>query len=257
MKAKKLNKLNLFVVFLRSFFIQAVWNFQSMLSIGFCFAISPVGKRLFKSTEKRKAFLNRHLNFFNAHPYFSSYALGAIARIEEELADEEKPDYEKINKFKNALIGPLGAVGDQLFWATLKPASILIGLIGIAILKDINSKLIFIFLILILYNLPHIYIRIFGIFNGYKRGFDVYKIIKIRRYELISTIYGTLGITALGIYISFSLFKYGSTDIVNSVFLFIGILLAFILTKLKKGVYIRILFPLIIGTLLGGIAELL
>jgi mannose/fructose/N-acetylgalactosamine-specific phosphotransferase system component IID len=228
-----------------------------MQSIGFCFAISPIGKKLFKSPEKRKDFLNRHLNFFNAHPYFSSYALGAITRIEEELADEDKPDYEKINRFKSALIGPLGAIGDQLFWVTLKPASILIGLIGVAVLQDIQSKIIFIFLILVLYNIPHVYIRIFGIFIGYKRGFDVYKIINTQKYEMIRNIYGTLGITALGIYISFSLLKYGSTDIINAGFLMLGMLLAFIMTKWKQSVYKSIIFPLIIGTVIGYLVEYL
>jgi mannose/fructose/N-acetylgalactosamine-specific phosphotransferase system component IID len=54
-----------------------------MLSIGFCFALVPVANKLFKDRQKRIEFYNRHLNFFNAHPYFSSFALGAISRVEE------------------------------------------------------------------------------------------------------------------------------------------------------------------------------
>ncbi|MBD3224490.1 MAG: PTS mannose family transporter subunit IID, partial [Caldithrix sp.] len=71
-------------IFFRSFLLQAGWNFKSMLSIGFVFALLPVAKRLYKTNEERKKFLLRHIGFFNAHPYFASYALGAIAKIEEE-----------------------------------------------------------------------------------------------------------------------------------------------------------------------------
>ncbi len=55
------------------------------------------------------SFLKRHLGFFNAHPFFASYALGAISRLEE----DNPGNHELVDRFKNALIGPLGAIGDQ------------------------------------------------------------------------------------------------------------------------------------------------
>ncbi len=257
MGMKKLNVINFLAVFFRSFFIQTVWNYQSMLSIGFCFAISPVGKKLFRTPEKRKEFLNRHLNYFNAHPYFSSYVLGAIAKIEEELADQDNPDYNIMNRFKTALIGPLGAIGDQLFWATLKPASIIIGLIGVIILQEIHSKLIFIIIILVMYNIPHMYIRVFGIIEGYKYGFNLYKIINIKKYKLIKNIYGIFGTAALGVYAGFSLLKYGSTDVFSAGFFVLGMVLALIMIKLKQNIYNSILLPLLIGTVVGFFVEYL
>jgi len=255
MESKKLNIFNFIGVFLRSFFIQTVWNYQSMQSIGFCFAISPIGKKLYKLVEDRKAFLNRHLNFFNAHPYFSSYALGAISKIEEELSEQKNPDFNQLNRFKNALIGPLGAVGDQLFWATLKPAAILIGLIGVTILTDFYTKIYFLIFILMLYNTPHIYIRIFGIVNGYKHGFQVYKIINIDRYNLIRHIYGILGTTALGIYAGYSLVDYGSANEINSLLFVLGAVLAYSLSKLKISIYKCIIVTLTVGILVGIILE--
>ncbi len=257
MAENKITYLTLFKVFLRSFLIQAVWNYQSMQSIGFCFALSPIAKKLFKSQDQRKEFYNRHLNFFNAHPYFSSYALGAISKIEEELSTKENPDYEIISRFKNALIGPLGAIGDQLVWATIKPTSILIGLIGVLIITDIQSKIYFIFLLLAIYNIPHIYIRLFGILNGYQKGFEVSKVLNAKNYEMMREIYGILGTVALGIYIGFSILKYGSSDLLNSGFFIFGAIFSYIMYQWKKSVYRSIIFPIILGVFIGYLVEIL
>ena len=257
MTKNKITYFTLFKVFLRSFLIQAVWNYQSMQSIGFCFALSPVGKKLFRSNEQRKEFYNRHLNFFNAHPYFSSFALGAITKIEEELSNKENPDYEIISRFKNALIGPLGAIGDQLVWATIKPTSILIGLIGVVFIVDVQTKIYFIFLLLIIYNIPHIYIRLFGIFKGYNEGIEVSKVLNAKNYEMMRYIYGILGTVALGIYIGFSLIKYGMSDILDSGFFIFGAIFSYIMYQWKKSVYRSIIFPIVIGTFIGYLVEIL
>lgn len=257
MKKNKITYFILFKVFLRSFIIQAVWNYQSMLSIGFCFALSPIGKKLFKSKEKLNAFYNRHLNFFNAHPYFSSFALGAIAKIEEELAAKKNPDYEIISKFKNALIGPLGAIGDQLVWGTIKPTSVLIGLIGVVFIVDVQSKIYFIFLLLLIYNIPHIYIRLFGIFMGYKKGFEVTKVISAKKYEMMRDLYGIFGTLSLGIYIGFSLTKYGVINILDSGFFIFGAIFSYIMYKWKNSVYRSIVFPIVTGTFIAYIVETL
>jgi mannose/fructose/N-acetylgalactosamine-specific phosphotransferase system component IID len=257
MMNKKITYFTLLKVFLKSFLIQAVWNYQSMQSIGFCFALSPVGKKLFNSTEQRKEFYNRHLNFFNAHPYFSSYALGAITKIEEELSEKENPDYEIIARFKNALIGPLGAIGDQLVWATIKPTSVLIGLIGVVFIVDVQAKIYFIFLLLLIYNIPHIYIRLFGIFKGYNKGFEVSKVLNAKNYEMMRDIYGVLGTVALGIYIGFSLMKYGTNNILDSGFFIFGALFSYIMYQWKKSIYRSIIFPIVFGTFVGYLVEVL
>jgi mannose/fructose/N-acetylgalactosamine-specific phosphotransferase system component IID len=257
MEEKKITYFILFQVFIRSFLIQAVWNYQSMQSIGFCFALSPVGKKLYKTKEQRKEFFNRHLNFFNAHPYFSSFALGAMTKIEEELSGNKNPDYALISRFKNALLGPLGAIGDQLIWATIKPTSILIGLIGVVFIIDIQSKFYFIFLLLLIYNIPHIYIRIFGILRGYQKGFEVSKVLNAKNYEMMRDIYGILGMASLGIYIGLSLTKYGSNELLDSGFFIFGAIFSYIMYQWKKSVYRSVIFPIVFGTLLGYLVDIL
>src|SRR4029450_12988160 len=64
-----------------------------------------------------RAALARQCQYFNAHPYLASVAVGALARAE---LDGEPPA--RIERFRGALCGPLGSVGDRLVWASLLPA---------------------------------------------------------------------------------------------------------------------------------------
>ena len=256
MKAKEKLGLYVFVnIFFRSFFIQAVWNYQSMISIGFCFALAPVARKLFKDSEKRSAFINRHLNFFNAHPYFSSFALGSIAKIEQDLAQEENEDYYKLDRLKNALIGPLGAIGDQLVWATIKPASILIGMMGVILLPGFQSKIIFLVVLLALYNIPHIYIRIFGLIKGYAAGFEIYKLLNLEHFNTVRTIYGGLGALALGTIFSYSFLESTELSVHHAAVFIFCFFAAYFYKKWRQSVYRSLAFPVLIAFILGIIIE--
>ena len=255
---KQSKRLNIFVfisMFFRSFLIQAVWNYQSMLSIGFCFALVPVANTLFKDRQKRIEFYNRHLNFFNAHPYFSSFALGAIARVEEDMIIEGKEEYVKIDRLKNALMGPLGAIGDQLVWATLKPASILVCLLGVLLINSYETKIIFLFVLLILYNIPHLYIRIFGVIKGYQAGYEVYKILKIERFKTVKNIYGAFGGLALGIIVAYSMLQSGDANFKYAIVFALSLLTAYFYKKLKQSVYLSLTLPVILAILVGIFIE--
>jgi mannose/fructose/N-acetylgalactosamine-specific phosphotransferase system component IID len=257
MTMNKLSKKEFLSIFFRSFFLQAVWNYQSMLAIGFCFSLVPVVRRLYSDRDNRALFVNRHLNFFNAHPYFSSFALGAIARIEEDAAAQEKPDFSQIERLKNALIGPLGAIGDQLVWATLKPASILIGVLGVMMIRDLHVKISFLVLILLLYNIPHLYIRMFGILEGYRLGYNVYKILNIENYHFFKKFYGGLGALALGIFVSYSVFHYGATETTHALVFVVGLFGSYYYRKWRQSFYESIFVPLFVSMLIGVLIEVL
>jgi mannose/fructose/N-acetylgalactosamine-specific phosphotransferase system component IID len=226
-----------------------------MLSIGFCFALVPVANKLFENRQKRIEFYNRHLNFFNAHPYFSSFALGAISRIEEDMVLEGKEEFIKIDRLKNALMGPLGAIGDQLVWATLKPASILVCLLAVLLIDDYENQIIFLFVLLILYNIPHLYIRIFGIIKGYQSGYNVYKSLKSERFKTIKNIYGALGGLALGIIIAYSMLQSGESNPNFAIVFALSFLTAYFYKKLKQSVYRSLAFPVLLSIIIGIIIE--
>jgi len=238
-------------LFVRSFFIQAVWNFKSMLSIGWTFTLTPIAKKIYKDSQEYQSFLCRHLSFFNAHPYFASFALGAIARLEEDAANRENKDFEQIDKFKNAIIGPLGAIGDQLFWATIKPASIMVGFSGILIFPEIYQKLIFLCVFLILYNIPHIYMRYFGIVRGYNEGLSIYRKLRIENFSGWRKVYSIIGALAFSAVVAFLINQSIERDIFALPIFGISFGTAYFLRSRKRMTYLPVFIPLVIAIVIG------
>ncbi len=238
-------------VFFRTLILQAVWNFKSLLSVGISFALVPVAKYLCKDTQEQAKMLRRHLYFFNSQPYFASFALGAIARLEEERINGEIEGTEKIDAFKNALIGPLGAVGDLYFWGTIKPASILLGLAGALYLESLSGKLISILVMLIMFNVPHLQIRARGLWKGYQKGYDIYKSLKSEKFTRIRNTYYMVGALFLGMIISFLLITTVQVDYFQSIVFVLGILMAAVFNKQKGGNYWTVLASVCLAIIIG------
>jgi len=226
-----------------------------MLAIGFCYSMVPIARRLYPDAKEQQKFLKRHLNFFNAHPYFTTFALGAIARIEEEEVISGNFDHSKTDRFKSALIGPLGAVGDQLVWALIKPASILFGLAGIIMIPDFTMQLVFLFVLLLMYNVPHLYIRVYGLYKGYQLGFSVYKRLSLENFRLIRNFYGILGAMCLGLYAGFTGMRFVNHDIGSVLVFGIGAVGVYLLRRKQIAFFIAILLPLVLGIITGVIVE--
>lgn len=253
MNQKKLKKTDFISIFLRTFLLQAVWNFKSLVSVGISFALVPVARRLSETQEGCISILKRHLFFFNAHPFFASYALGALARLEEDHVNGVIKDPEQIEKFRNAIIGPLGAVGDIYFWSTIKPAAIIVGVSGALLSDSLGVQLFFIALMLLLYNIPHLQIRISGIWKGYTAGYNVYKSIKIERFTKVRTIYLLLGAGVMGVIISGMFIKTGFNDY-KSAIVFVSAAVGtgifhFFKIPMQFSVLIVIVFAILIGML--------
>jgi len=233
-------------IIFRSFFIQTVWNYQSYLSIGFSFALQPVAQKIFKQKSEIINFLNRHLDFFNAHPYFSSFALGAIARLEEDQLTADTKDYKEIQNLKNALVGPLGAIGDQLFWANIKPACLLFGTLGVLIFNDLLIKIGVIILALILYNIPHLLVRTLGLIKGYQMGYNVYKILNLENYTVPKKLFGFLGACSLGIIVGWALLDSAKSDPFHILIFLISTLSAYLFWKWKQNIYGSMVIALVL-----------
>jgi len=248
---QKLKTVDFISIFFRSFFIQAVWNYKGLISIGICYALIPVARRICKTKTERASFMKRHLDFFNTHPYFSSYALGAISRIEEDNIEADSCITDRIEKFKNALIGPLGAVGDQLFWASIKPASVLFGFVGVTLASTIEIKLLFLGLFLILYNIPHIYTRYTGLKDGYSFGFNVYKLIRIENFIKINTFYQVIGAAALGLFTGYALASSANENILNLLVFSASAGGAYTLRNKRRKIYLPIILPMALTLILG------
>lgn len=105
--------------------LQAAWNYERMQGIGMGWAAVPLlGDLRASDAARHTAATVRSAEFFNGHPYLAGLALGAAVRAEYDGATGEQ-----VQRLRTAVGGPLGALGDQLFWAGLLP-----GLAGCAIL---------------------------------------------------------------------------------------------------------------------------
>lgn len=187
---------DIFKIFIRSFYIQGSWNYQRMLNLGFCYSILPILDKIYKKDEDRSKFLKRQLEFFNAHPYFASFALGATARLEEQYLNEQWSSDKPISMLKNRLCGPLGAIGDKLVWRTVKPLVAMLGVL-ITIFYGIVGPIV----LIVVYNVPHVYLRYYGVVKGYKLGFDIVRELSKRKFERYSNYLNTIGLIVVGLFI--------------------------------------------------------
>ena len=193
MMEKQLDRHELAHMAWRSFLIQACWNFDKMQNMGFAFSLLPALRKIFKDKEEIKDALKRHLGFFNSHPYLSVFAIGVVAGMEEERKKERDLSVESIQDFKNSLVGPLGAIGDTFFWASLRPTATLLA-IGYALMGRIWAPIIFVFF----YNVPHLYFRFKGIGDGYNLKTQVISRIKDYQFYKYADILKDLGMIIAG-----------------------------------------------------------
>jgi PTS system mannose-specific IID component len=154
-------------MFARLLAIQGAWNYETLLGNGIGFCLEPALRLLpggVHSPQFHQA-LARESRYFNAHPYLASVAVGALARAE---LDGEPP--ERIERFRTALCGPLGSVGDRLVWAGWLPFC---SLASLAIFGMGAGPLAVIGFFLISYNIGHIGLRIWGLNTGWNHGLKV------------------------------------------------------------------------------------
>jgi len=152
----------------RSFGVQGSWNYRTMIGGGMAFTMLPLLRRIHAGDPVRLSdAVARHQKAFNSHPYFAGMAAGALARAELEGADAAS-----IDRFRSALRGPLGTVGDRLIWASWRPACLLAAIAAYGIgLDPLWSSLLF----LITFNLGHIGVRIWAFRRGWRDGLGVGK----------------------------------------------------------------------------------
>jgi mannose PTS system EIID component len=153
-------------MFLRSFAIQGAFNYRTLVGMGFAFALLPVLRRVYAGRPDALAeALRRHSGLFNSHPYLAGIALGGVARME---AEGERP--EVIDRFKVALRGSLGALGDRLVWAGWRPICVSLALLlflsGAPWWSAVAG-------FLILYNAGHLALRWWAFRLGTEHGLRV------------------------------------------------------------------------------------
>jgi len=151
----------------RLFAVQASWNYEILIGNGIGFCVEPALRLLPGGAggDAYRASLARQSQYFNAHPYLASFAVGALARAE---LDGQPP--ERIERFRTALCGPLGSVGDRLVWVGLLPTC---SFASLALFGLGASPLVCVLAFLLMYNAGHVSLRLWGLQMGWANGFGV------------------------------------------------------------------------------------
>jgi PTS system mannose-specific IID component len=154
-------------ILLRMLAIQGAWNYETLVGNGIGFTVEPA-LRLLPGGVGGQAYreaLARQSQYFNAHPYTAAVAVGALARSE---LDGEDPA--RIVRFRTALCGPLGGIGDRLVWAAWLP---LCALCALLIFGLGAGAWMTVLVFLGVYNVGHLALRVWGLEVGLRHGMRV------------------------------------------------------------------------------------
>ncbi|WP_247941799.1 PTS system mannose/fructose/sorbose family transporter subunit IID [Streptococcus oralis] len=122
-------------VWWRSQFLQGSWNYERMQNLGWAYSLIPAIKKLYTKKEDQATALERHLEFFNTHPYVAAPIMGVTLALEEERANGVEIDDAAIQGVKIGMMGPLAGIGDPVFWFTVRP---ILGALGASLAASGN-----------------------------------------------------------------------------------------------------------------------
>lgn len=187
---KTLTKKELKKGFFRTFTTSHAWHYERQQHMAFEYAMIPVINKLYDKEEDRIAAYERHMEFYNCQTTMQPFIFGITAAMEEENANNENFDTSSISAMKVSLMGPLAGIGDSLIAGTLRIIAT-----GIAAGLCMSGSILGPILFLLIYNIPTIALRYFGIKFGYGLGNKI--ISKLSESDLMNKL--TLAMSIVGL----------------------------------------------------------
>ncbi|MDQ0148770.1 PTS system mannose/fructose/sorbose family transporter subunit IID [Eubacterium multiforme] len=184
---KVINKKDLNVMVWKSLFLQASFNYERMQACGWLYGLLPGLKKIHTNKKDLSDSMKDHLEFFNTHPFLVTFIMGLIIAME-----ENKEDRNTIRAIKVATMGPLGGIGDALFWLTALPICVGIGA-SLASQGNVAGPIVF----LVLFNALHFFLRFFLMKYGYNTGVKAITNLK-EQTKKISHAASIVGLTVVG-----------------------------------------------------------
>lgn len=172
---------------IRSLALQASFNYERMQGAGWLFGLNPALRKIHKNDTDMSRSMQLHMEFFNTHPFLVSFIMGVVLAME-----RSKERLSVIRAIKVAMMGPLGGIGDALFWLTLLPICAALG-VSLAMEGSIMGPILF----LLLFNVVHFGLR-FGLAHyGYNAGSRAISALKehTQKFSHAATI---VGLTVVG-----------------------------------------------------------
>ncbi len=158
--AATLDKQTLNKMVWRSLFLQMSFNFERMQAAGWLYGILPGLQKIHTEKEDLSISMQHNLEFFNTHPFLVTFVMGIVLSLE-----QQKADIATIRAVRVAAMGPLGGIGDAIFWLTLVPISA-----GIAANFSLDGSFLGPVIFLVMFNGVQFGVR-FGLMHwSYKLG---------------------------------------------------------------------------------------
>ncbi|WP_114195391.1 PTS system mannose/fructose/sorbose family transporter subunit IID [Edaphovirga cremea] len=171
----------------RSLLLQASFNYERMQAGGWLYTLIPGLRKIHKNPQDLSNSMKMHMEFINVHPFDVTFLSGLVLAME-----RSKEKISTIRAIKVALMGPLGGIGDAMFWLTLLPICAGIGA-SLALQGSLFGPIVF----LLLFNVVHFGLR-FGLAHyGYRAGTSAMALLKTHTRN-ISHAASIVGMTVIG-----------------------------------------------------------
>ena len=198
--AANLDKATLNKMVWRSLNLQGSFNYERMQANGWLYGILPGLLAIHgEDSDDLKLSMAHNLEFFNTHPFLVTFVMGIILSME-----QQKSDINTIRAVRVAAMGPLGGIGDAIFWFTLVPIAA-----GICSNMAINGSIAGPILFLLIFNAVQFAVRFFLMHWSYKLGTTAIEALTANAKEFTHAA-SLLGVFVVGALTS----NYGGTTIV-------------------------------------------
>lgn len=198
--AQPLDKKTLNQMVWRSLNLQGSFNYERMQAAGWLYCILPGLEKIHADNkEDLQTSMEHNLEFFNTHPFLVTFVMGIVLSLE-----QQKADINTIRAVRVAAMGPLGGIGDAIFWFTLVPITA-----GITSNMAINGSLAGPILFLAIFNAVQFAVRFWLMNWSYQLGSKAIEILTANAREF------THAASMLGVFIVGALTSnYGGTKVV-------------------------------------------
>ena len=231
--APQLDKKTLNKMVWLSCFLQASFNYERMQACGWLWGMLPGLQKIHTNKEDLKASMAHNLDFLNTHPFLVTFVMGIVLSLE-----QNKADTATIRSVRISAAGPLGGIGDALFWLTLVPITA-----GLTANMAMEGQIIGAVLFLIIFNAVQFAVRFGLMYLSYGLGTKAVTLLTSSAKEF------TRAASILGIFVVGGLIaNYGGTSLrivvgdpaINIQGLLDGVLPKLIPLLITLGIYVLI-----------------
>lgn len=231
--APQLDKKTLNKMVWLSCFLQASFNYERMQACGWLWGMLPGLQKIHTNKEDLKASMAHNLDFLNTHPFLVTFVMGIVLSLE-----QNKADTATIRSVRISAAGPLGGIGDALFWLTLVPITA-----GLTANMAMEGQIIGAVLFLIIFNTVQFAVRFGLMYWSYGLGTKAVTLLTSSAKEF------TRAASILGIFVVGGLIaNYGGTSLrivvgdpaINIQGLLDGVLPKLIPLLITLGIYVLI-----------------